>query len=111
MTTTISSKAFMVNSMTEAEWQRRITDLCDWHGLKWHHEVDSRKSKSGFPDLVIAGPSGVIFAELKREKGRVSKAQQDWYDRLHRSGAEVYIWRPSHWDEVQVVLRRLARVA
>jgi len=95
--------------VTEAEFQRRITDFCDWLGLKWHHETDSRRSRKGFPDLVIAGPGGAIFAELKSEKGRVSKEQQEWLDALAGAGAEFYLWRPSDWPAVEKVLKYLAQ--
>lgn len=94
--------------MTEAQLQQRITDLCDWLGLKWHHEVDSRKSKAGWPDLVIAGTE-VIFTELKADKGRVSPEQAAWLGRLEQAGAKVYIWRPKDWPEIERTLRRLAR--
>jgi hypothetical protein len=94
--------------MSEADWQLRITDLCDLLDLKWHHETDSRKSKSGFPDLVICGPRGVIFAELKSEQGKVTKAQQEWVDALRASGATAYVWRPSGWPMVYYTLHDLA---
>ena len=41
--------------MTEGDLQQRITDLCDWLHLKWHHETDSRRTRKGWPDLVIDG--------------------------------------------------------
>ncbi len=94
--------------MTEAQWQRRITDLCNLLGLKWHHETDSRKSKKGFPDLVIVGPGGTLFAELKSDTGRVSAEQREWIERLNDSGAECWVWRPSQWNVVEHRLRRLA---
>lgn len=94
--------------MTEAQFQQAITDLCDWYRLQWHHEVDSRRSKSGFPDLVIVG-TRLIFAELKAERGRVSAEQQVWMDRLRSAGVEVYLWRPSDMPEVTTVLRSLTR--
>lgn len=94
--------------MNEAQWQERITDLCDLLGLKWHHETDSRKSKSGFPDLVICGLNGVIFAELKTEKGRVTAAQEEWLAMLINARVECYVWRPSDWFEVYHRLHRLA---
>jgi hypothetical protein len=93
--------------VNEAQWQRRITDLCDVLGLKWHHETDSRRSKSGYPDLSICG-HGFLFAELKTERGKVSPEQQDWIDRLRHAGVEVYVWRPSDWDFVRDRLVRLA---
>jgi hypothetical protein len=97
----------LARSQAEIDFQTKITDLCDLLGLKWHHETDSRKSKRGFPDLVIAG-NEVIFAELKRETGKVTTDQQQWYDRLRAAGANVFVWRPSDWAEVEAVLLRLA---
>jgi hypothetical protein len=95
--------------MLEADWQLRVTDLCDLLGLKWHHETDSRKSKEGFPDLVICGPGGVIFAELKTEKGKVSKAQDEWLSALSVASMLAVVWRPSDWVDVYFALYRLAR--
>lgn len=94
--------------MNETQWQARITDLCDWYRMKWYHVNDSRKDKSGFPDLVIVGKHGVVFAELKSDTGKVSMAQREFLDALHVAGAEVYIWRPEDWPQVQRVLKRLA---
>lgn len=107
-TTRNHSRLSMSSIMTEAQWQGRVTGLCDVLRLKWHHETDSRKSKSGFPDLVIAGPGGVIFVELKKQKGRVSAAQREWLMALTAAGASAYVWRPSDWPVAERVLRRLA---
>jgi len=97
--------------VTEAELQKRITDLCDWLALKWHHETDSRKSKKGFPDLVICGVRGIIFAELKSERGRVTIEQDEWLLALLNSNAQqvyVRLWRPSGWDAIEEELKYLA---
>jgi hypothetical protein len=93
--------------MSEADWQKRITDYCDILKLRWHHEVDSRKSKSGWPDLVIAGRR-VIFVELKKEDGRLDPEQAAWLRSLHAAGAEAHCWRPSDWPVVAKRLRALA---
>lgn len=95
-------------TLSEAQFQRRVCDLCDWLGLRWHHETDSRRSKPGFPDLVICGPHGVIYAELKGPQTRVTAEQQAWHDDLKRAGAEVYIWRPDSWDFIHDRLHALA---
>ena len=94
--------------MSEAQWQQRITDTCDLLGLKWHHETDSRRSRKGFPDLVIAGPGGLIFAELKSQKGKVRAEQEEWIGALLTSGARAYIWRPQDWPLVVQALYDLA---
>lgn len=103
----IQSKVSMETTMTEAQFQRKITDLCDWLGLRWHHETDSRKSKKGFPDLVIVGEH-VIFAELKSKRGKVTDAQAGWISDLRNAGAQVYLWYPHDWPAIHELLMRLA---
>lgn len=53
-------------------------------------------------------PPRLIFAELKAEKGNVTPAQEEWLLALGRVGdqPEVYIWRPSNWDDLTKVLSR-----
>lgn len=94
--------------MTEAQFQDQITTLCDWYHLRWHHETDSRRSKAGFPDLVIVGNT-VLFAELKTQTGRLTLEQHQWIDTLRNAGAEVHIWRPEDWPGIQRRLKQLAR--
>ena len=94
--------------MRESEFQRKITDLCDLLHLKWHHETDSRWSKPGFPDLLIAGPNGVVFAELKVGRGKVSEEQRKWLDALAHAGAEVHVWWPDEFEEINERLHDLA---
>ena len=64
-------------------------------GLLLYHTYDSRRSAPGFPDLVIAGPGGVLFRELKTEKGRLTVHQERWGNILAASGADIGVWRPS----------------
>ena len=50
-------------------------------------------------------PPRLVLAELKTEKGKVSPAQVAWLERLEQcAGVEVYLWRPSHRDEIERVL-------
>jgi hypothetical protein len=94
-------------TIPEAAFQQRITDLCDWLHLRYWHDTDSRRNEAGFPDLVILG-NGVVWAELKAERGRVSPEQQAWHDDLKRAGAEVYVWRPADWPFISDRLHALA---
>lgn len=82
--------------MSEAELQKAILELTRWLGLLAFHSGDSRRdSCAGFPDLVISGSRGVIWREIKTEKGRLRPEQMDWISRLTQGGADVAIWRPS----------------
>jgi hypothetical protein len=94
--------------VNEAQWQTRITDLCDLLGLLWYHTHDSRRSPGGFPDLVIVGNKGIVYTELKAEKGKVSPKQWAWINALEDAGQRCYVWRPDDWEQVQDVLFDLA---
>jgi hypothetical protein len=107
----MDARKLYFEAQTEADYQKKITDYCDLHGLKWHHETDSRKSKKGWPDLVIAGHKDVIFVEVKKEKGTVTLDQKEWLEKLKSAGATTYIWRPSDWVVAERILKRLARDA
>ena len=56
--------------MTEEEFQKQAEAECDRLGLLWHHCAQPRRCRGpiGFPDLVIAGPGGLLLAELKRRR-------------------------------------------
>ena len=48
----------------------------------------------------------LIFAELKKEKGKTSPEQDAWLEALKITGAEVYVWRPSQLREVIQILQK-----
>lgn len=94
--------------LSEAAFQNKVLALCRWLKLRTYHTYDSRRSAPGFPDLVIVGKAGIIFAELKTTRGKVTIYQQAWWDDLTKAGAEAYIWRPEDWPQIQDVLKRIA---
>ena len=65
-----------------------------------HYATDSRRIRTtapyspGFPDVVVAGPGGLIFAELKCRDDTVSKDQRRWAGRLAGAGQLWVEWRP-----------------
>lgn len=84
--------------MTELELLAAVVEQCGELGLLWHHCTDSRSchGASGFPDLVIAGRRGVIFAELKSDIGETSAEQDLWLWTLARTSILYQlVWRPA----------------
>lgn len=86
--------------MTEAELQTFVLAMARARGVLVYHTHDSRRSEPGFPDLVLVGAYGVLWRELKTEKGRPSVDQLRWIAVLTDAGQDVGIWRPSQWPEV-----------
>ena len=103
-------------AITEKLFQEQVMKLAKVHGwLVFHTPPFSprqgawRSAGKGFPDLLLVHPTqgkGLVFAELKTEKGKMSPAQEDWAVALIAQGAEWYLWRPSDWDNI---VERLSR--
>lgn len=88
-------QAHVDRSISEAAFQAQVMQLARVLGWKAYHTHDSRRSDPGFPDLVLVHPQhGVLFRELKTERGRVSDAQRTWLAALAASGADAAVWRP-----------------
>lgn len=64
-----------------------------------YHHPDSRRAlgNRGFPDLVLLGRSGLMFAELKSATGALSPGQTWWRYLLISCGINYRIWRPQDW--------------
>lgn len=91
--------------MTEAEFESTIYQLAKLYGWKRYHTHRSDRSESGFPDDCLVRGKRIIFAELKKEKGRLSANQYDWLVALEATGlVEVALWRPSMLDEIVAIL-------
>lgn len=83
----------MTEEQFALEVEARIKDL----GLLGHRCKDSRKcaGRRGFPDLVIAGIRGVLFAELKLADGETTAEQDLWGWTLRESGHAWVLWEPA----------------
>ena len=96
-------------AMSEAQLEIHVRTLIKDLGLLWYHTHDSRRSPSGFPDLVIVGDR-VIYRELKTAKGKVTDAQAGWLHALVMAEQDACVWRPA--DLVSGLIgRRLAELA
>lgn len=106
---TMTPEAFVAEvagAMTEAVLQTRVEQHARGLGWRHYHAPDNRpggrrgrvqRVTPGFPDLVLVHPAQrrILYAELKRQRGRQTPEQREWADLLSAAGAEVYLWRPA----------------
>ena len=110
--------------LKESDFASQVEDLLKLYGWYWCHFRPARTEKGwrtaitghkGFPDYVAVRNGRLVFAELKSEKGKLTPEQQEWQDVLHLlnrkrlrmnmiSPIEVYLWRPSQFEEVRGIL-------
>ena len=99
----------------ERDFQQQVTDLAEICGWSWAHFRPARTLHGwttpvsgplgkGWPDLVLLRRERIVFAELKRDKGKVD-AHQAWVLELLGAAAEAYVWRPSDLTAIAEVLR------
>lgn len=95
----------LATKVTEKEFQSQVLTLAHLQSWLCYHTFDSRRSAAGFPDLTLVRER-VVFIELKTDTGKLSASQEHWIAALRKAGAEVHVFRPSQWDEIEDVLRR-----
>ena len=103
--------------MTEAEFQSQVVLVAKLHGWTISHfthtqstpgtwRTATRYDARGFPDLVLAHPAhGVLFRELKTQRGQLSAQQRTWIDLLYTAGADAAVWRPKDWPTIVASLK------
>lgn len=96
---------------TELIFQDNVERQAIRYGLLVYHTHDSRGSRKGWPDLVVAGPGGVIFRELKIPPRKPTMEQQRWLDLLTQLGDDATVWTPEHWrtGEIAQTFARLCQ--
>lgn len=93
-------------AVSEKTFLQQVKDLARLCGWRVYHTLDSRGSDPGFPDLCMARPPRVVFAELKSECGKLTPAQREWLSCLAACGVKVYVWTPREWEQVEATLQR-----
>ena len=122
--------------ISERELQASVIEYANLLGYLVFHAHDSRREivdaqgqsrligdekMKGFPDLVLARPPRLIFAELKAEVGKLSRDQFVWRTVLEACSrpqycggcgaifdgmVEYYLWYPSSWPVIEATLTR-----
>lgn len=94
--------------MLEETLRQRVKALARELGWMSYHTYNSQKSDKGWPDMALVHPKRGRFMvrELKRQKGKATKQQNEWLDAMWLAGVDVGIWRPMDlFDET--ILREL----
>ena len=105
-----SGKASALNlGLSERDFTTKVIDRAKARGWKVFHPRPARTAHGwrtagqgtpqGFPDLVLALDTVVLFVELKSQKGKLTDEQKDWLH--HTNGA---VWRPQDWPAICKVL-------
>lgn len=103
--------ALYQDGLSEATLQRLVEDLCCWYHLTYHHCRDSRHCDgNGFPDLVIVGPLGTIFRELKVKGREPVFTQRLWGNMLRATGQDWKVWTERDYFE-GVITGELAAIS
>ena len=104
--------------LTEAQFQKQITDLAELFGWDWVHCRNARTLDSwrtptsgtmarGWVDLVLVRGNRLLFVEVKTDAGKLTPHQERVLDVL-RLAAEVHVWRPRDWSFIEAVIGRKA---
>ena len=92
--------------VAEKDFQRQVLDLARLFRWKPYHPFLSKWSERGFPDLTLIRPPRLLFAELKRDRGKPTPDQAEWLELLRACpGVETYLWHPSDFDDIAAILR------
>jgi hypothetical protein len=106
-----------IDLITEANFQAAVIELAEACGWWVWKDYDPRRNQAGWPDLFLWRNGYILFAELKREKGKRTPLQDEMAQKLMLTearsipGADLiplvryYLWRPSDWDEIEEILR------
>lgn len=98
-----------VLAMSEDDLLRAVLDMARVLGVRSAHFRPARIKRGdgswawvtpvqgdgkGYPDITLAGRSGVLFRELKSDTGTLEPDQQVWASALAAAGADFAVWRP-----------------
>lgn len=89
---------------TEAQFQAAVKEAAEKHGWLVFHWPNALINPI-WPDLTLIRGGRIIFAELKREDGKLSRKQRERLHELAAAGMTVHVWKPSHWELIETILR------
>jgi hypothetical protein len=101
----VDGVAPVVPAISEKAFQAAVVRVAKGYGWSVYHTHDSRRSPSGFPDLVCVRDQVCLAWELKSADGVVTLAQAHWLRLLCQvTRVEADVWRP---EEMATMVERL----
>lgn len=101
-----TKRARQPGRVSEKAFFETIRPVLTQQQFLWYHTYDSRRSVSGFPDLIALRGRRFWVAELKRVGGQLTPAQQIWLEAFrHIPGCEVYIWTPDDLPTIMEIVQ------
>ncbi|MFA5376404.1 MAG: VRR-NUC domain-containing protein [Dehalococcoidia bacterium] len=102
--------------ISENAFQAQFIDLArqlGWRVAHFRPSINRRGKWStavqgdgvGFPDNILVKGSRIIAAELKSEAGKLTPEQLIWLNVFRLTDAEVYVFKPSDYDNIVEILR------
>ncbi len=114
----------------ESDWQRTVIEYAHLRGWRVAHFRPGKTSRTytnkrgeikyvwvtpvqadgkGFFDLVLVRPPRIMFIELKSDKGKLTKEQENWCRLIANTQSENNciswgVWRPADWEIVKRIL-------
>ena len=95
--------------MTEDQLQAAIIECARLFGWRHYHTFNSRRSVSGFPDLVLLKVPRIIFAELKTATGKLTDDQREWLSDDWGMGLDDYAASDLSAEEEAILDDRVSR--
>ena len=100
-----------MRALQESDFQKPVIGLAEWNGWRVYHVANVKgqlrsATGEGFPDLVLARGTRLLFRELKVGKKKPTAKQRIWGALLLAAGQDWKVWHPKDWPEIENTLRR-----
>ena len=105
-------------TVSERMFQDQVMQLAATCGWDCHHIRPAKYGATwktdglaGMPDLILIGKrgQGIMWAELKTDKGKLTEVQEARIVQLISNGEEVHIWRPRDLEKIKERLSKRMR--
>ena len=105
-------------TVSERMFQDQVMQLAATCGWDCHHIRPAKYGTTwktdglaGMPDLILIGKrgQGIMWAELKTDKGKLTEVQEARIVQLISNGEEVHIWRPRDLEKIKERLSKRMR--